>query len=251
MTVNDPMLTAPHARFNCRMPGFQFIRHAHHPVTGYPHYGQPVPAATLLQDKKHCPTCFCFVCDVVASKCEQWSEHCIADDVQPHWANLRQKEREAQELEKQINKEGLPRFMRGLPKELALPKLTPAQNGYRGVVRTPQPTAAPSWPRLGGHFDFLLPRYITHTHQELPTNARIENYFALTERSVPVTHLLDADGKPQTTDTTELLKSISSLQQQGCIQIKWTIHHRGFLKCLCRDLPLECLSRIITICIDL
>ena len=28
--------------------------------------------------EKHCPQCFCYVCDEPASKCKQWAAHCVA-----------------------------------------------------------------------------------------------------------------------------------------------------------------------------
>ena len=40
---------------------------------------------------KHCPQCFCYVCDAPVAKCSEWSEHCNATHDQPHWQALRRR----------------------------------------------------------------------------------------------------------------------------------------------------------------
>ena len=59
----------PHARHNCALHAF-------------------TPGA----EAKHCPNCFCFVCDVEASKCPEWSTgacHCKATHDSQEWIDLR------------------------------------------------------------------------------------------------------------------------------------------------------------------
>eukprot|EP00301_Raphidiophrys_heterophryoidea_P005572 c12327_g1_i3.p1 GENE.c12327_g1_i3~~c12327_g1_i3.p1 ORF type:complete len:851 (-),score=232.50 c12327_g1_i3:423-2975(-) len=55
----------PHARFNC-------VRFA-------------------FGDVQHCDKCFCYVCDVLASECQQWAMHCVAKADSRHWRDERAK----------------------------------------------------------------------------------------------------------------------------------------------------------------
>jgi hypothetical protein len=57
----------PHARFNCVLKPFQ-------------------PA----KEADHCPNCYCYVCDAVASACPCWSEHCKAVHSDKVWQQRRQ-----------------------------------------------------------------------------------------------------------------------------------------------------------------
>ena len=50
------------------------------PVQYMPRVHQKAPEACVRLNKKHCPNCFCYVCDVEASKCKEWELHCCADD---------------------------------------------------------------------------------------------------------------------------------------------------------------------------
>ena len=213
----DPMLSAPHARCNCRQPGYAFVKC---PAL---YYGSYYPGTDILtQDKKFCPSCFCFVCDVEASKCEVWEKHCIADDTSQYWADMRTKERNTQAMEKLMNAEGLPRFMRGLPKEMEAHVLTQAQSDYRPEIRVTKPAPVASWPRLAGHLEFLLPRCVLHTHTDLPVNAALTSYFDINEGARPL--LMDRAGKMKTS-CEEVIRSLTSLQQAGCLQITWTVNH--------------------------
>jgi hypothetical protein len=72
---SDPSADFPHARHNCRIAGMNFI-----PVQYMPRVHQKAPEACVRLNKKHCPNCFCYVCDVEASKCKEWELHCCADD---------------------------------------------------------------------------------------------------------------------------------------------------------------------------
>ena len=121
-----------------------------------------------------------------------------------------------------MNAEGLPRFMRGLPKEMKANQLTAAQAGYIAEVETVKPVAAPGWPRLAGHFDVLLPRCVMHTHTDLPMNATLTSYFDLDGGASP--KLMDKNGK-QSSDAGDLVKFVMKLQASGCVQVKWTVNH--------------------------
>ena len=72
---SDPSADFPHARHNCRIAGMSFI-----PVQYMPRVHHKAPEASVRLNKKHCPNCFCYVCDVEASKCKEWELHCCADD---------------------------------------------------------------------------------------------------------------------------------------------------------------------------
>ena len=47
--------------------------------------------------EKHCPQCFCYVCDTPVAECRRWSSHCHATNDAPHWQALR-KRRAAERL---------------------------------------------------------------------------------------------------------------------------------------------------------
>ena len=68
---DDPSMSFAHARHNCRVPGMQFSAQG-----------------ALMQNMRHCPNCFCFVCDVEASKCQDWGQHCMADE-SARWMSMR------------------------------------------------------------------------------------------------------------------------------------------------------------------
>jgi hypothetical protein len=48
----------------------------------------------LDSNKEHCPGCYCFVCEIEASKCQHWSVHCCADENGP-WGDIWRTQREA------------------------------------------------------------------------------------------------------------------------------------------------------------
>ena len=41
--------------------------------------------------EKHCPQCFCYVCDALVAECGEWSSHCHATNDVPHWQALRKR----------------------------------------------------------------------------------------------------------------------------------------------------------------
>ncbi|PXF46013.1 hypothetical protein BWQ96_04188 [Gracilariopsis chorda] len=66
-----PLEDYPHARFACTQ--------------------QPYSAQNA---RKYCPKCFCFVCDVLASTCQEWERHCNAVDNE-EWKMERREKRKA------------------------------------------------------------------------------------------------------------------------------------------------------------
>jgi hypothetical protein len=160
LAVSDPTLSFPHARCHCRRQGFEFQQTS---MTFYPRVlGNG--SSLMDQNKKHCESCYCYVCDCVASECKQWDtssgpdepQHCMASDLSQAWQLRRQQEREMR-LE---NEEGLPDWMRGLPKEMAAP--TPP-SGYTSQLITPLVDAVATWPRRAGYAEFYMRRCIMHT----------------------------------------------------------------------------------------
>eukprot|EP00529_Nitzschia_sp_RCC80_P017439 CAMPEP_0113448776 /NCGR_PEP_ID=MMETSP0014_2-20120614/4944_1 /TAXON_ID=2857 /ORGANISM="Nitzschia sp." /LENGTH=835 /DNA_ID=CAMNT_0000340005 /DNA_START=16 /DNA_END=2523 /DNA_ORIENTATION=- /assembly_acc=CAM_ASM_000159 len=43
---------------------------------------------------KHCPNCYCYVCDIHASDCQSWSHHCHARHSNPMWRNEREQHKQ-------------------------------------------------------------------------------------------------------------------------------------------------------------
>lgn len=50
---------------------------------------QGPPAQNKDACKQFCAKCFCFVCDIEASRCEHWDQHCLADG-SVEWLKKRQ-----------------------------------------------------------------------------------------------------------------------------------------------------------------
>jgi hypothetical protein len=70
-TVNEQKL--PHMRPHC-------LEHVYQSSTG------------IHQNQRFCDLCYCYVCDVKASDCEEWNTHCLATDQGPrasYWRNQR------------------------------------------------------------------------------------------------------------------------------------------------------------------
>eukprot|EP01048_Picozoa_sp_COSAG05_P004013 COSAG05_NODE_201_length_14387_cov_59.959476_7_plen_2387_part_00 len=218
----DPSLLFPHARFDCRMPSMDFSK-----VGGfaYAHPScMPTTSAALLQNRKHCERCYCYVCDMPASECRNWGEskygepqHCMATDSNPSWVQMRAVEKR----ERSDNAEGLPPWMRGLPKELVLQ--TPPQN-YVSKIITPAVTPHQTWPRQAGYADFMLPRCIMHTHTELPDNALLSKYFH-TANEHAGSHVRHVRRDGTVNAESSLLDELQRLQQAGCVQVTWEVHH--------------------------
>ena len=40
-----------------------------------------------------CPNCYCYVCDIPASKCDEWASHCKATHTSAHWRDARARKR--------------------------------------------------------------------------------------------------------------------------------------------------------------
>ena len=76
----DPTMGFAHARHNCRVPGMEFIS-ASAPSSS--------ASAKIVQNVRHCPQCFCFVCDGPAADCQDWGSHCMADESE-RWVAARQ-----------------------------------------------------------------------------------------------------------------------------------------------------------------
>ena len=51
---------------------------------------------TAGQEHEHCPKCYCYVCDVPAGNCTEWSEHCKASHKSAEWRQRRE-QRKAQQ----------------------------------------------------------------------------------------------------------------------------------------------------------
>ncbi len=77
-TKTDTALVAmPHARCSC--PTVHFI------VLPEKEASEKVRSTNI----KTCDKCYCWVCDVLASECNEWSRHCMAFDRDPTWKKLR------------------------------------------------------------------------------------------------------------------------------------------------------------------
>ena len=60
----------PHFRFQCALEAFKRARAA--------------------KKEKFCPRCYCYVCDVLASECQEWVSHSKAVDTVPRWRAKRE-----------------------------------------------------------------------------------------------------------------------------------------------------------------
>ena len=58
-------------------------------------YCAAVPVATG-QERKHCPNCYCYVCDAPAGDCTEWREHCKASHKSAEWRKLREQRKARQ-----------------------------------------------------------------------------------------------------------------------------------------------------------
>jgi hypothetical protein len=85
-TVNQVLL--PHMRQHCTEELFSPFRCS---------YGTAAKEERLTNNVKICSLCYCYVCDVKASKCPKWHQHCSASDSGPtghKWAALREKHKQ-------------------------------------------------------------------------------------------------------------------------------------------------------------
>ena len=230
----DTSADFPHAREHCRRPEYSFVKTSRAPHS--------VRDGARIQNQKHCPNCYCFVCDVKSSECKQWDTHCMATDTDKSWAAERAKKKGKPVSVPKIggenecvapanqaarsNEAGLPSFMHGLPVE-HLPVVPHALRNYKAVAMVAQPAKVVSWPRFAGHFDFLFPRCVLHTHStdKIPMNAKLSSYFAVGGASGAV--LLDPDGEPRKggPTATSLFDAVALLQARGALQVKWIVHH--------------------------
>ena len=69
-TGDNALEDFPHARENCA--------------------AVPFGRGDSAQALKHCPQCFCFVCDATAASCVSWPSHCVASHTKPYWRQQRQ-----------------------------------------------------------------------------------------------------------------------------------------------------------------
>ena len=58
----------PHSRSDC-------TKHKFNPTEAIQYHSSSLPLSTLA-NAKHCDKCYCYVCDVLASKCIEWRTHC-------------------------------------------------------------------------------------------------------------------------------------------------------------------------------
>lgn len=64
-------------------------------LADYPHSRADCVVFPFVRDpKKKCSNCFCFVCDIVATECVEWSRHCKASYSSSNWQREREKNRE-------------------------------------------------------------------------------------------------------------------------------------------------------------
>jgi superfamily II DNA or RNA helicase len=60
-------------------------------LADFPHARENCVVARIeVNALTHCANCFCYVCDVLASACTTWAQHCHARHGNPHWKRLRQ-----------------------------------------------------------------------------------------------------------------------------------------------------------------
>ena len=57
----------------------------------FPHSRENCSVKKFVPGNEHhtCPNCYCYVCDIPASKCTEWQSHCKATHTSPHWQGLR------------------------------------------------------------------------------------------------------------------------------------------------------------------
>lgn len=77
VAVVSTAIVYPHARADCPVNKFEQMN------TDIGH--------TL--NVKKCAKCYCYVCDIEASKCASWETHCMASDKRTAWRNLRTRKR--------------------------------------------------------------------------------------------------------------------------------------------------------------
>ncbi|KAJ1408129.1 hypothetical protein B484DRAFT_337020, partial [Ochromonadaceae sp. CCMP2298] len=84
MVLDDKMFSAsdmPHARDSC-------FAHPYAATTlSGPH---SVLATRRAANMRHCPMCYCYVCDIKASECADWMEHCLSTYKENRWKAERQ-----------------------------------------------------------------------------------------------------------------------------------------------------------------
>ena len=62
--------------------------HPRESCTRFPFLAAPSEASQAL-NLRHCPQCYCFVCEAKASECGRWSSHCNATHKNGQWKALR------------------------------------------------------------------------------------------------------------------------------------------------------------------
>ena len=61
--------------------------HARHHCVVFPIHSDAVSGGA----RRHCPNCFCWVCDRPVSACPRWTEHCLAKPDNPVWQERRRR----------------------------------------------------------------------------------------------------------------------------------------------------------------
>ena len=60
-------------------------------LADFPHSRENCVVHPHAQDAaRHCPNCYCYVCDVLTSKCPAWQAHCHASHKEAKWRKMRQ-----------------------------------------------------------------------------------------------------------------------------------------------------------------
>ena len=81
--VTNPGIQYPHVRDQCGVFRFSSTRNS----GGGSGSGNSASTSTNAQ---YCPKCYCYVCDVKASECAEWNEHCDANSGDVTWTAIRQ-----------------------------------------------------------------------------------------------------------------------------------------------------------------
>eukprot|EP00977_Amphora_coffeiformis_P011162 scaffold2667_cov237-Amphora_coffeaeformis.AAC.11 len=66
----NALVDFPHARENCVTFAF---------------------GTTIAAFQQYCANCYCYVCDIPASQCQQWQQHCRATYTSPYWKKQRER----------------------------------------------------------------------------------------------------------------------------------------------------------------
>lgn len=74
--------------------------------------------------EEHCDKCYCPVCEVEASECEEWIRHCKADIAQPYWKEQRRRKQQPLTVHQlEHNGQLLSRVTRVYPYQVSVPNL--------------------------------------------------------------------------------------------------------------------------------